>query len=71
METMSITIKRLQEVETELKRFTEAVRRLKKEQPEVFSTKDGPFSYGKYTGEVRRASMDLSRSLSRLRNPNE
>lgn len=57
------------EAEQEAKRFLKRVADLKKQQPNAFKdTANRRTDGSKETGAVKRASMDLTRSLSKLRN---
>lgn len=54
----------------EITRFISAVKEMQKESTVVVDGKDQKhYSTGMYTGAVKRASMDLSRSLADLRRP--
>lgn len=54
---------KVRNVEIELDRMSKAIKELKRMQPADATFYDS----GQYTAAVRRASMDLSRALARLR----
>jgi hypothetical protein len=58
------------EAEQEAKRFLKRIQEVKKLQPEPFKKdcKRPWFDTSKETGALKRSSMDLTRSLSKLRN---
>jgi hypothetical protein len=61
---MAVTIKKINEVMAEVKRFTKAAKAAK-----AAILADSDSKYGcKETGAVKMASMDLSRELTILRN---
>lgn len=55
---------KLKKVETEIARMSNAIRELERMQ----SSQSPCYDSSQYTAAVRRASMDLTRALSRLRN---
>lgn len=55
---------KVKQVEVELSRMSDAIKMLKRMQP----TEATFYDSGQYTAAVRRASMDLTRALARLRN---
>lgn len=60
-----MTYEKLQRVETELKRLTDAIRQLKADNTDA--KRLGYYTTGKHTAMVKRASMDVTRVLTDLR----
>lgn len=64
-------VENILEAESEAKRFLKRVQEVKKLQPVPFK-KNAPriwFYPSKETGDLKRSSMDLTRSLTELRKP--
>lgn len=69
---MAITVQKIEAVEVEIERFLERVSRLRELMVQVSRGDDregwrGEIYPSSETGAIRRASMDLTRSLARLR----
>ena len=62
-------IRNIKEAEFEAKRFLKRVEEFKKEYSDEYKNKKEYWHYGsKESGALKRASMDLTRSLSKMRN---
>jgi hypothetical protein len=60
---------KIKKVETEIKRLVTAIGELEANgDPKIYGNKKY-WDAGKYTGAIKRASMDLSRALTELRRP--
>ena len=62
---MAVTIKKVEAVQVEIDRLQKAMDKLKAKA----SSSNSLWCHPKESGSVKRASMDLSRSLSALRKP--
>jgi hypothetical protein len=62
-----MNVKDIEEVEIEIARLSKRIDSLWKDVSKNDRERNWLYTYGKHTGAIRRASLDLTRALSKMR----